>query len=230
VSLQTYQDVLGANLRRLRQERELRQDDLAARARGVGLSWTQQTVAAIEGGRRALSVGELLLLQSVLEMSLTELLPELLAADEDADVEGAVLSPDGLMALAAGTDESRLLLHALWPEEYGGGRIGAVMERRDRQLFDRYRVSINDAPQVTAAEHGDAERKAARQLNVRPLEVAVASWSLWGHSLTDERDTRLGEQNGEGDARARRGHITRQLLDELQAHIKDNRRKARRKK
>src|SRR5258707_11551520 len=54
--------LLGQRLRALREGGGKRQEDLAAAARGHGLSWSRATVAAIETGRRRLSVDELLLL------------------------------------------------------------------------------------------------------------------------------------------------------------------------
>lgn len=219
----TYRDLIAENLRHLRQERDLRQDALAATARAHGLAWTQQTVAAIEAGRRAVSLGELLLLQSLLELPLGELLPELLMTDEaEVEVEGVVLSANELGALAAGQAilPAGMLLRVLWPEEFGGDRqASAAYKRLLGRRFERYGVSENEAPQVTMAEHGDAERKAARRLQVEALDIALASWSLWGHSLTEERDRRMQEQDSQGEERARRGHVTRQLLDELRQRI-----------
>ena len=50
---------IGDQLRRLRLDRfDLRQEDIAARARGLGLDWTQSTIAAIESGSRGLSLEE----------------------------------------------------------------------------------------------------------------------------------------------------------------------------
>jgi len=52
-------EAIGDQLRHLRLNRfDLRQEDIAARARGVGLHWTQSTVAAIESGNRGLSLEE----------------------------------------------------------------------------------------------------------------------------------------------------------------------------
>src|SRR5260370_20679819 len=58
--------LLGQRLRALREGGGKRQEDLAAAARGHGLAWSRATVAAIETGRRQLSVGELFLLPAAL--------------------------------------------------------------------------------------------------------------------------------------------------------------------
>ena len=84
----------------------------------------------------------------------------------------------------------------------------------------------DETPRIVAATQNEAEVKAARRLKCDPREVAYASWSLWGHGLTEERDRRLRDQQGEGNTPPRRGHITRQLDRELRRHIREaNRRK-----
>jgi len=66
--------------------------------------------------------------------------------------------------------------------------------------------------------------KAARRLGADRQDVAVAGQELWGHGLAAERDRRLGvAAGGPGDTargrQARRGHITRALLDELRPTV-----------
>src|SRR5260370_33293713 len=81
-----FQAVIRRNLRRLRTKLGWRQEDLAQRARARGLSWAASTVTAIEIGRRPVSAGELLVLPTLLQVPLTELLAA--EKDEVADVEG----------------------------------------------------------------------------------------------------------------------------------------------
>lgn len=65
----------------------------------------------------------------------------------------------------------------------------------------------------------DAEIKAAARLGMPPEKLRSLAVSLWGHSLSQERERRLGDVAGlsQRSAQARRGHITRQLLVELAA-------------
>jgi transcriptional regulator with XRE-family HTH domain len=60
-----------------------RQEDLALRARARGLRWSASTVTAIEIGRRPISAGELLLLPTLLQVPLTELV----SGDQDEVAE-----------------------------------------------------------------------------------------------------------------------------------------------
>src|SRR5438105_1114013 len=71
---QGYQAVLGQNLRRRREALGLNQEQVAQRARVVGLSWTRATVAAVELGRRSATLGEALVLQGLLNIPLAALL------------------------------------------------------------------------------------------------------------------------------------------------------------
>jgi transcriptional regulator with XRE-family HTH domain len=66
--------VVGRNLATIRRKKGLRQDDVAARARGLGLNWTRATVAALEIGRRLPDLAEAVLLQVVLGVPLRDLL------------------------------------------------------------------------------------------------------------------------------------------------------------
>jgi transcriptional regulator with XRE-family HTH domain len=93
-----YQTVLRQNMRRVRTEKGLRQEDVAAHARRFGLRWDAATVTGIELGRRQVSAGELLLLPTLFDAPLTEFL----TADGGADFDGAAITKEGLQWLARG--------------------------------------------------------------------------------------------------------------------------------
>lgn len=88
-----YQEVLRLNLRRLRAAKEWRQEDVAARARTLGLRWDAATVTGLELGRRHISAGELLLLPTLLEVPLTEFL----VAEGSVDFDGAAIPKEVLL-------------------------------------------------------------------------------------------------------------------------------------
>src|SRR5262245_12140090 len=72
----------------------------------------------------------------------------------------------------------------------------------------------------------DAVQKAARALRTRPEAIVEASHQRWDRSLTDEREARLRRRSEleTGTARtlqAVRGHVTRELLEELRPLLKD---------
>jgi transcriptional regulator with XRE-family HTH domain len=197
--------VAGRNLRKHRQERGLRQDDVAHSVRKIGLDWSRAVVAAIETGGRALDLGELVLLSVALGIGLSDLLQ----GDGDVLVGGRVeVSLPLLRALLDDPDESKY------------SAISLDLEKRST-------VPSGDALRFERAV-GEAERRAARRLQMSPLEVSRCAFQLWGRSLTEERDRRvvesgpvLGKSVSEllRSERALRGHVTRELDNALKAKI-----------
>ena len=182
----------GDTIREWRERAALTQDQVASAARELGLSWTRATVAAIEIGRRELSL------------------------DEFTVLRGAPVRQDELSA-----------------------------------FFNR--ASVVRTHRGDTAEHLDAEMKAARKLGIEPAVIVAESRRLWGRTLTEERDFRVKSFIGIGDlvehidqmrarglkprqprpgvitaaraVQARRGHITRALVEELQQTLKGKGRK-----
>jgi transcriptional regulator with XRE-family HTH domain len=61
----------------------------------------------------------------------------------------------------------------------------------------------------------EATVKAAQRLNADPVDVDTKARQLWGRGLTAERDARLGAAKRSRADQARRGHVTRALIEEL---------------
>lgn len=218
---------IGKRVKALREAAGVRQEDVATAARACGLSWGRSTVAMLESGKRRLDPEELLLLPVVLQVSQVGSFPLLdLLTGEDETVE---LTPQ---AHAARAEVEKLL--AANPETLdknawtapGLLSLAEVMKaeaewsgerskwRRRGHTPEQVEVLMRDAA-------GEAEQVAARKLGVAPYEVAKAARWLWGHSLTavrDERAKAAGELGAES-LRAVRGHVTRELVDELRARL-----------
>ncbi len=104
---------------------------------------------------------------------------------------------------------------------------GTPPRRSDRfpdVLAEAKRFGIGDRSMLEHAldEVCNAERHAARKLGTTPERVNLAAVHLWGRTLAEERDHRLSEQAGKASARRRqalRGHITRELLTELETEL-----------
>lgn len=216
--------VVVRQLRLLREQHAVRQDDVARAARRRGLKWTRATVAALETGRRKLGAEELVLLPAVLSDSFGR------------DLQLADLLPlDALIALPGTTirgDAFRQLLQgqATIPPQPGtpeSDQVQAVVRRREfrrrRALCERIWPTAQ-ASEVATAERdagADAEQKAAHDLGVDPFAIALAARKLWGRSLSDERDRRAADRGSLPPRRlqARRGHMTRKLLTELRVEL-----------
>lgn len=232
--------VIGRQIRELRQAAGLRQDEVARFAREIGWNWTAATVAAIETGRRELSLAEFLTLPFIggqfgdhAPRSLGEFIGSdaALAADDPAALAAVLLSPDILIG--------RVNLRAL----VQGAKVRGAEFHRDHDGKLRHLPPAADEISRTALfsrranrrkisarleTQFDAERKAARRLGVTTEAIVNAARRLWGRTLTKERDTRVKDSKGTDSARslqALRGHVTRELLDELQQGLKNKRRR-----
>jgi transcriptional regulator with XRE-family HTH domain len=167
-----------------------RQEDLALKARARGLRWSASTVTAIEIGRRPISAGELLVLPTLLQVPLTELV----SGDQDE-----VVDFDGVLMTRAATDQI--------------GRGGALKELESVFFVPPTAVEMG----ATDAERKAAKRisKTTKSpISVRDL-IATAQVLWKGRRLDEERDRRLKATPGQGNLARRRGHITGLLQQEL---------------
>src|SRR6266851_3549685 len=230
--------LLGQRLRALREGASKRQDDLARTARGCGLSWSRATVAAIETGRRQLSVGELFLLPA-------DLLPErgdqwvtltprasvrvrslraLLGAaaepmsEQDFDIPHRRQTRMAQAALKESIERWTTHTNTTWRRIMGHPLTASDL------------TTLNQALEDAA---GAVEQQAARG-RVPALAIALAARKMWNCSLTEQRDRRLAEElRGDPSARrlqALRGHHTRALLVELRPLLRAVRGSLRRRK
>jgi transcriptional regulator with XRE-family HTH domain len=214
-TIQSFGGLLGARLAVRRTEQGLTQDELARKLRSIAsLDWSRAVVAAIETGRRELTLPELALLLAILDTNLGDILKdagtiELVPGREVVDAEDLVaglcgrqklgevitVHPTIARALAKAYEALRAERKAIWPKA--------------------------TQAQVIHAEQamGEADAKAARSLGVTPRQVTLAAHRLWGRSLTEERDARVLDRiSDRASARTRqalRGHVTRTLIDEL---------------
>jgi transcriptional regulator with XRE-family HTH domain len=242
-ALRSLSGVLGESLRRHRESKGLRQDDVAAVARSWGFDWTQATVAAYEIGRRDFSVEEL----QVLGYIAAHLTPATAAREDARPVELADLLPSAGEAVQL---NRRVVIDAsslkpIWrgearrftlplttaPATGLRGDFDALTYKENVAVLDclwpgargKDRGEGGPIRDLLVAAHldklGDAEQKAARRLRTFSLAVATTARKRWERSFTEERDRRVTEQ-APADAtpatlQALRGHVTRALLEEL---------------
>ena len=229
--------LLGDRLKELRIEQDLTREEVARRARQVGLPWSPIIVASFENHRRkTVALEELLLLSYAFRIE---------PGDWFVGNGWAKLSPDAMASLGmiramlAGspTDSWMRINDRLWddPEfQDAPGVLGAQFERlNDRILTAKAylgpEASTETAIQAVEAAAGEAEVKAAYKFQVEPLQVSLEAFKNWGRGLTQERDRRFGEAARQVSFRslsASRGHITRSLLKELAPKLKQKTLKA----
>jgi transcriptional regulator with XRE-family HTH domain len=201
--------VIGQKVRAVREKHNLTQDELAERLRIDGLDWSRSAVAALEGGTKSLSVVEI----AILALSLSDLDPKLtftslVTSDQPIPIGTSVQAPGNMVAAIISGRFRRKSLEAV------GARAKSAAWAGREEILINPDPTIFDEVQAERDAKGDAELKAARRLDVSAYHVALAALRLWGHSLTVERDKRVAAK-AEGDTRALRGHVTRQLMNEL---------------
>lgn len=226
--------LLGDRLRELREEQGLTPQQVAAKAKEVGLPWSRFTVNAFERGlRKQVALEELLLLSYAFRVE---------PADWFVGDGWARLSDDARASLGV----IRAMLAGISPIEHwtrisqrqwdtpefrdAPGVLHAQFERMNAKLSRIKDVIGGDASTETAikaveAATGPVEVKAAYKFQVEPLDVSMAAFRRWGRGLTQERDQRFGEAARMLSFRkllASRGKITRLLLRELGPNIKRN--------
>lgn len=242
--------IIGERMRQFREDRELRQSDIAAAAAECGLTWGRSSVAALEAGTRNLSLGELFMLPWVITNAGGWDQP-LLPPDSEVSLSDFVqttprgmvtslamlLEPIGKMGAPAPGGLQRLL-----DDQYGrfedpspssnGDLDSARLAAED--IAWRYAcacaypfVDYDEAGRQTAAEF-ELATKIANRLELPNGQsadwhpVMVFSWGLWGHSAGVERDQRaeLRSHSTRRALQSARGHVTRDLISELTEEAK----------
>ena len=208
------QDVIIDNMRRIRRERGLLQEDIATAARWVGVMWSSITVTQIESQSRLLSLDEFLLLPLILKCTLKDLL---VTEESDQPIKlGFNTIFDADMVAELVSEKGPELKEDQIPMLPG---LEEELDPRIKEAIDLSRLepTLLSYLKVREGARGEAERKAAQALKRPAVEITALALREWSRSLTEERDTRAEQQTSEGkETRAIRGHITRRLLADIQ--------------
>jgi DNA-binding CsgD family transcriptional regulator/transcriptional regulator with XRE-family HTH domain len=203
----SFAGLIGGRLRGLRDRYGWSQDDVAQAARWAGLGWARHTVAAIEGDSRDVSAGELLALPLVLRFAALKT-----GRGPEQPLTVLDLFPD---------DDTSMV-------EIARGLSLDVRTLRGLITGDALRDEARLPAKSSTPREGEreAERSAALALGARVSDVQEAAERIWGRTVTEERERRLGERELGDPAmtaarrRTLRGRITRQLKDELDPVIR----------
>jgi hypothetical protein len=186
--------LLAGNLRRLREDAGTGLDQIILAASAIGLEWTPTLLTALEKGTKVPTAEQLLVLPVVLSaafghrVTLSDLLdgdtPVLLGTE-------TVLQPKELRDLVTGTPD-RPLISLPMPEPPPEVSPATKAAEKMREIR-RSGLGNVDMRALSRAEAGagDAETRLARKLGIAPIRVIAAAASLWGRSLTEERDFRV---------------------------------------
>jgi transcriptional regulator with XRE-family HTH domain len=185
------------------------QEEFALWAQSQGLNWSRDSVKNIESGAREISLEEFFTLLPLLGVTLEELFP--------SDIELEVASGWTVQG-AAGL--RRLL----------DGHRDATARPATVQLRGAASSASSASGTLTAHLPRLAEQKAAASLKLDVSKVQKLSQQAWGHDLTTERETRVSDRVAQQvvdprSLQALRGHVTRELLNELRPLIRKKSRK-----
>jgi len=238
----TLSQTIGEKMRELREGSGLLQENIAATARKrYGVRWTRATIAAIETGKRRLTVEELIMLPMILTFShltspddenkfleLPDLIPSegwvVLSPQTSVHVEfvSAVLQGKAGKSFPAFLDTPELRkIRAILPKVQEKMQAWAKAYDKLRKAWPEVKVKLEQFDNELAS---DAVRKVAIKLRTSPMEVVFASHGLWNKSLEEERDGRISQRAEGRDMRtiqALRGHVTRSLLKDLKAALNE---------
>lgn len=229
----TLSHLVGERIREMREISQVRQEDIAATARKhYGLAWTRATIAALESGKRSLSVEELVLLPLIVSFSHCRL-PD----NENSFIELQDLIPSsGWVAISRETNVQADIIKEVLAGEVGKsvpGYIDSPYTRRIQEALPKWTEKMTafakkyDETQARWPNTkvpwrdfdneitSDVVKKMATKLRTTPLEIVFASHSLWNRSLAQERDSRLSETDNTRTIQALRGHVTRSLTKDL---------------
>lgn len=195
--------VVGANVRRIRSEiLGVTHDQLAREVTALGFPWSYLRAAAFERGDVTPSLATYLIVCAALDRlaqpALRVTLADLVVSDTPIKLaEGVVIDRDGVRDALAGTPPATLFADTpVTPPRF------ALAGRSDAEV-------------ATAAGYARADVQTATALGLDRDSMVKACASLWGRSLTAERDARAGA----APSRRQLGIITSELREELSAYL-----------
>lgn len=237
--------VVGRNCKKLRTRIGITQDELARHARNLGLtSWKASAVGDFEAGRSTPSFSTVLTVTAALQWAIEERAEQLGLSGKDliaSDPPGVTLAHlvefDGMVMLTDtfwvfGRELSEMCrkgyVFTLDPSIYSRSgphetfqpgpeamrksklRSAAYLREREAELgitFDELTSMLQRS--------GLAEQRLARQLEIKPAELAASSFRLWKRTFTEERDRRAGADANQ----QKKGRISREMRTELEGAL-----------
>lgn len=240
--------IVGDRMRQFREERGLRQADIAAAASAAGLLWSRSSVAALESGSRNLSVEELLLLPYVISNAGGWDKP-LLNKDDKVRISRkthvqaeAIAELIAMLLIPIGTSPMTKLFDPegediSWGPPEPDGRISQLDEWREKATASSWRLAFSELYPAIDFDEAIAESRVDYELAVKmadrldfPGEDSMLPWYvpalycfvLWGATPGWIRDDRAGDPESYASKRSlqsARGHVTRLLIAEIQHRI-----------
>lgn len=191
--------IVGGNLRFFREAKRQTQADAARHLAAGGLEWTRDQVSTLENGNReTISFEELFAIAYAYAVPIARLLD---GDDEQViAINARTFATLDMARRAFSQQAARLPTHRDEAEH-----------RRRREEWEREHPPERD----------EADQAVAEKLDQPVAWVIEAARELWGHTLTEEREKRLGDTSelSPRTLQAKRGAMTRKLTAEIEPHI-----------
>jgi hypothetical protein len=204
----TLRDLVSGNIARLRANSQVPLERVAQAATAYGLKWTTSWLQSVEHGNRALNAEQLLLMPLILSAAFAHgvTLADLLVGEHPvalspvqpvsiAQLREVVTGAASHRPFTTATPDPTALLMASNQQA-----VEKMRMVREANLGD---VDVRTLGQAEAGA-GQAEQRLAKRLGVPVIVVIAAAASLWGRSLSDERDALAKEDPAEAAAIVRR--------------------------
>jgi hypothetical protein len=204
----TLRHLVAGNITRLRVHAQVPVERVAQAAMGYGLKWTVPWLQSVEQGNRGLSAEQLLMMPLVLSSALAHrvTLADLVAGEHPVELSpDRQVSPAHLREMVTGEPTYR-------PFTTSAPDPAALLTASNQQAVEKMRtvrdanlggVDVRTLGQAEAGA-GPAEERLAKRLGVPVIVVIAAAASLWGRSLSDERDALVKKDPADATAVARR--------------------------
>jgi hypothetical protein len=213
----TLRNLVSRNIARLRADAQAPVERVVQAAAGYGLEWTPSWLQSVEHGNRALNAEQLLLMPLVLSSALAHrvTLADLLSGEQPVEVSPEKqVSPAHLREVVTGEPSHR-------PFTTSAPDTTTMLMASNQQAVEKMRtvrdanlgdVDVRTLGQAEAGA-GQTEARLAKRLGVPVIVVIAAAASLWGRSLSDERDALIKQDPAEANV------ITRRLSAAVSARI-----------
>ncbi len=218
----TVRELIANNMSRLRNEAHAPIDRIVQAASAMGLGWTPAWLQSIEQGQKALTSEQLIAMPIVLSAAFAcrVTLSDLLMGEAPVTLTtagGSPVSASYLREVVVGTPFKRQQsdVAADATAMLVASNAAAVEKMRAVRAANLSDVDVRTLGRAEAGS-GSSESKLARRMGVAEIIVIAAAASLWGRSLSDERDAQLRD-----DPTLSATAVNRRLTAEVAKRITD---------
>lgn len=214
-------EVVGRNARNHRLRHDAKLEDVARVAKRYGLKWSTGRVGDLEGGRMPATLPTLFALAATLGDVTGERvsIADLVWTDGWVEVNPSLtVSGEALKRSVQGEPVDLVAKDLYGAVEEIFGIFEDIRQRHNEAWADvptelQY-MDPHEVDRVEAAS-GVAEQRLCKEYSLAPHVLAAMSLHLWGKSFSEERDNRAGE----GANAQRRGRISREMKQEIEAYL-----------